>query len=271
MPPTPPLIQLRNLSFAYHHRQAPVLADVNLAVPQGGVTALVGRSGAGKSSLLHLIAGLARPSGGDVLIGGQTINGPTPRAVMMFQSPSLYPWLSVAGNAGLGLRFSRWPKPEIAQRVEAALALVGLSDEAGRKAGALSGGQAQRVALARALVMEPEVLLLDEPFAALDLFSRRALQSDIREIGARRGITIVLVSHDIAEVARMADRAVFLGGRPASVLAQEPVDPATRGDAAALTQESDRLTALYHRLCGAAATPARTIPAPLPILAGAPA
>lgn len=266
----PPLIQLKNVAFAYHHRHAPVLADVNLSVPKTGVTALVGRSGAGKSSLLHLIAGLARPSRGEVLIDGQRITGPTPRAVMMFQSPSLYPWLTVAGNAGLGLRFSRRPKAEITRRVEAAVALVGLSDEAGRKAGALSGGQAQRVALARALVMEPEVLLLDEPFAALDLFSRRALQSDIREIGARLGITIVLVSHDLPEVVRMADTAVFLGGKPAAVLAHEPVDPAARDDAACLTRETDRLAALYHRLCVAEA-PSGGNTSTLPTLTGAPA
>jgi NitT/TauT family transport system ATP-binding protein len=266
--PAPPLIELRNIAFAYHQRHGHVLEGVNLSVPQGGVTALVGRSGVGKSSLLHLIAGLARPFRGEVLIDGQIIEGPAPRAVMMFQSPSLYPWLSVAGNAGLGLRFARRPKPEIASRVAAALALVGLRDAAGRKAGALSGGQAQRVALARALVMEPDVLLLDEPFAALDLFSRRALQSDIREIGARLGITIVLVSHDIPEVARMADRAVFLGGKPACVLAQEPVDPSARGDAAALVQESNRLAAFYQALCGADATPAGNgLSAALPTLA----
>lgn len=251
-----PLILLQNVAFAYHPRQAPVLAGVNLALPKGGVTALIGRSGAGKSSLLHLIAGLAQPSDGAVIIDGLLVDKPTPRAVMMFQSPSLYPWLNVARNVGIGLKFNRVKKEEAARRIAASLALVGLSEEAGRPAGALSGGQAQRVALARALVMEPEVLLLDEPFAALDMFSRNALQSDIREIGERLGITTVLVSHDITEVARMADRAVFLGGKPAGVLAQETVDGAGRSDALALTRESKRLAALYQNLCASPLAPA---------------
>ena len=249
-------ILVERLGFSYHKRRAPVLADVSFSVAAGGVTALVGRSGTGKSSLLHLIAGLARPNTGQVVIDGIRVDRPSQRAVMMFQSPSLYPWLSVADNVGIGLRFARLPKSEITRKVDEALALVGLAGQAGQQATEISGGQAQRAALARSLVMEPEVLLLDEPFAALDLFTRRDLQRDVRVIALRLGITVLLVSHDIPEIARMADFAVFLAGAPARVVASSPISDAARAETGAMA-EIARLQDLYERSCA----PGRSAPA----------
>ena len=243
-------IRAERVGFAYSPRGAAVLENVSFTAAAGEVTALVGRSGSGKSSLLHLIAGLARPSAGYVAIEGMRVAGPSRRAVMMFQSPSLYPWLRVADNVALGLRFARTPRAEIGRRVAEALALVGLEAEASRPATALSGGQAQRAALARALVMLPEVLLLDEPFAALDLFTRLDLQRDVRAIAARLGITVLLVSHDVAEIARMADRALFLAGSPGRIVAETDVSGAARrGDDAVGRAEIARLTTLYESAC----------------------
>jgi NitT/TauT family transport system ATP-binding protein len=244
-------IQIDRVGFAYHARGARVLHDVSFTIAPGAVTALVGRSGSGKSSLLHLIAGLVKPAAGQVVIDGVRVDGPSPRAVMMFQSPSLYPWLDVAGNVALGLRFAKLKRAEIDRRVAAALAQVGLKDFARSRATGISGGQAQRAALARALVMEPDVLLLDEPFAALDMFTRLDLQRDIRDIALRLGITIVLVSHDITEIARMADKAVFLAGSPGRIVAETDVGDAARGtDEAGGRAEIARLTVLYEQSTG---------------------
>jgi NitT/TauT family transport system ATP-binding protein len=248
-------ILIERIGFAYTARSMPVLQDVSLTITPGAITALVGRSGSGKSSLLHIIAGLARPNAGQVVIDGVAVDGPTPRAVMMFQSPSLYPWLTVAENAGLGLRFAGLQRAEIARRVAETLDLVGLQGIAANRATVLSGGKAQRVALARALVMQPDVLLLDEPFAALDLFTRLDLQRDIRAITARLNITVVLVSHDIAEIAHMADRAAFLAGSPSRIVNETTIGASARGandDAA--RAEIARLTTLYEQASGAVAS-----------------
>jgi NitT/TauT family transport system ATP-binding protein len=254
-------ILIERLGFAYAGRGTPVLQDVSLAIAPGAITALVGRSGSGKSSLLHIIAGLARPGSGQVVIDGVAVDGPTPRAVMMFQSPSLYPWLTVAENAGLGLRFAGLKRAEIARRVTETLALVGLQSIAASRATALSGGQAQRVALARALVMQPDVLLLDEPFAALDLFTRLDLQRDIRAIATSLNITTVLVSHDIPEIARMADHAAFLAGSPARIVTETRIGAAARGaDDDAARTEIGRLTAIYEQASGGITAPRTTIP-----------
>ena len=244
-------IDVNDICFSYSARGPLILRDVSFQAEPGVVTALVGRSGTGKSSLLHVIAGLVRPSAGQVVIDGAVVCGPTPRAVMMFQAPSLYPWLTVAQNVALGLRFARLKRAEIARRVAAALALVGLEAAAASRATAISGGQAQRVALARALVMEPDVLLLDEPLAALDLFTRLDLQRDVRAIAARLGVTVLLVSHDLPEIARMADRAVFLAatpGRPGAHIVAETAVPeiARTGSDHDFRAEVARLTAIYE-------------------------
>ncbi|MDD2877387.1 MAG: ATP-binding cassette domain-containing protein [Acidiphilium sp.] len=250
-------ILIDRIGFAYTARSPRVLDDVSLTIAPGAITALVGRSGSGKSSLLHIIAGLAKPSAGQIVIDGVAVDGPTPRAVMMFQSPSLYPWLTVAENVAIGLRFAGLKHPDIARRVADTLALVGLEGAARSRATSISGGQAQRAALARALVMQPDVLLLDEPFAALDLFTRLDLQRDIRAIAKRFNITVVLVSHDIPEIARMADRAAFLAGSPARIVTETAISEAARcDDDEASRAEIARLTALYEQVSGAA-TPQR--------------
>ncbi len=239
-------VRVEGLTHAYRRGAAPVLRDVDLEVRPGAVAALVGRSGCGKSTLLHLIAGLSMPTRGAVHIDGRRVAGPSPSWVMMFQSPSLYPWMTVAQNAALGLRFTRRTHL-IAERVPRLLRMVGLEDLADRNAQELSGGQQQRVALARSLATEPDLLLLDEPFSALDAFTRRALQRDVRRIAQDLGLTVILVTHDIGEAVAMADHAFVMEPGPGRIVCATPLAPGPRreADEPGFQAERARLDALY--------------------------
>lgn len=238
-------IQVENVSHHYG-RHSLVLEDVSLSIEPGEVVALIGRSGCGKSTLLHIMAGMLHPSQGTVYANGNPVRHADPSRVMMFQDPSLYPWMTVAQNAGIGLRFGGRPEL-IATRVPQLLELVGLEDFAGRNAQELSGGQAQRVALARSLATEPGLLLLDEPFSALDAFARRALRRDLRDIARACGLTVVLVTHDVAEAVAMADRAVILRPNPGRIAHITEIAPEIDRvpEAASFRAEEARLTALY--------------------------
>ncbi|WP_114376744.1 ABC transporter ATP-binding protein [Elioraea thermophila] len=221
-------VQIDALSHRYRRGSGPVLADVSLEIAPGSRVALIGRSGCGKSTLLHLIAGLATPTLGAIHIDGRRVTGPDPSRVVMFQEPCLLPWLTAARNVGLGLSFlgRREGRKE---KIAALLDLVGLSAFADRNAQDLSGGQQQRVALARALAVEPDLLMLDEPFSALDALTRAALQRDVRAIAERLGLTLILVTHDIAEAVALCDRAVVLAGEPGRIVADLTFDlPADR-------------------------------------------
>lgn len=202
-------VRISAVGHTYRAGDGAVLSGIDLTIEPGEVVALIGRSGSGKSTLLHIIAGLLQPSDGVVHIGNKRVTKPSPAWVMMFQAPSLFPWMTVAQNAALGLRYSG-QKDGVDARVAEVLELVDLSAFADRNVQDLSGGQQQRVALARSLAPNPDVLLLDEPFSALDMFTRQAMQEDVRAIAKRLGLTLVLVTHDVSEAVLMADRAVFL-------------------------------------------------------------
>lgn len=202
-------VRVAAVAHTYRPVDGPVLSGINLNIQPGQVVALIGRSGSGKSTLLHIIAGLVPPSEGSVHIGVKRVLAPSPRWVMMFQAPSLFPWMTVAQNAALGLRYAGQIEG-VEERVAEVLKLVDLAEFADRNVQDLSGGQQQRVALARSLTPSPEVLLLDEPFSALDMFTRQAMQADVRAIAKRLGLTMILVTHDVSEAVLMADRAVFL-------------------------------------------------------------
>ncbi|MEM9724787.1 MAG: ABC transporter ATP-binding protein [Pseudomonadota bacterium] len=242
------------MSHTYRRVDGPVLSDISFDIEPGSVVALLGRSGCGKSTMLHIMAGLTSPSAGEVAINGSAVTGPSPRWVMMFQAPSLFPWLSVAENAALGLRFTG-RAAEAAQRVPKVLDLVDLGAYADRNAQDLSGGQQQRVALARSLATDPEMLLLDEPFSALDAFTRRALQRDVRAIAKRLGITLVLISHDVTEAVTMADRVLLMQSGPGRI-AEDTTITLDEGDrldvAGAASAEIERVSAIYTRIAGAA-------------------
>jgi putative spermidine/putrescine transport system ATP-binding protein len=193
------------------------LTDVSLPIRRGELMTLLGPSGCGKTTLLNLIAGFFSPDSGEILIGGERVNDvPTYKREigMMFQNYALFPHMTVAANVGYGLKMRRLPKAEIERRVSDMLTLVRLTGLEHRKPRQLSGGQQQRVALARALVVNPKVLLLDEPFSALDKNLRASIQMELREIQRKVGVTTVFVTHDQSEALSLSDRlAVMSEGR----------------------------------------------------------
>ncbi|PUB18937.1 ABC transporter ATP-binding protein [Yoonia sediminilitoris] len=243
-------VRIAGVAHTYAVVDGPVLSGIDLTIAPGSVVALIGRSGSGKSTLLHIIAGLIRPTDGAVRIGGQAVQGPSPRWVMMFQAPSLFPWMSVAQNAGLGLRYAG-QKDGAAERVADVLDLVDLASFADRNVQDLSGGQQQRVALARSLAPSPDVLLLDEPFSALDMFTRQSMQTDVRAIAKRLGLTMILVTHDVSEAVLMADRAVFLKSGAGVIAGDTDInldDRARNADDPTFDAELARLNEIYTGL-----------------------
>lgn len=216
-------IKVDDLSHRYRRSAVDALERINLEINPCESVALIGRSGCGKSTLLHLVAGLTPASRGTIHIDGARVHRPSPRWIVMFQQAALYPWMSVSQNIALGLRFAGRNK-EIVGRIPELLKLVELEDYAEANVQDLSGGQQQRVALARSLAVHPEVLLLDEPFSALDTFTRSTLQRDVRRIAKEIGITLVIVTHDINEAVLLADRCIVMSANPGRIRAQFNVD-----------------------------------------------
>ncbi|MEQ6917728.1 ABC transporter ATP-binding protein [Halomonas aquatica] len=217
-------ISLDYITHRFSPGAAPTLNKIEGRIAPGELVALIGRSGCGKSTLLHMLAGLMMPSEGCVRINGHQVVRPSAKWNMMFQKASLYPWMSVEENAALGLLFAGMPKRAAAKRVNSLLEMVGLNDKRDVKVQSLSGGQQQRVALARSLATDPDVLLLDEPFSALDAFARSALQEEVPAICRERGITMVTVTHDIDEAITMADRVLIMSQNPGRVVDELDVD-----------------------------------------------
>jgi sulfonate transport system ATP-binding protein len=199
-------------------------------IPQGEIVAIIGGSGCGKSTLLRAVAGLDRASTGSIVLDDIHIAAPHAKIGIIFQEPRLLPWLSVADNIGFGL--SDLPADIRRDKVATALARVGLTDKAKAWPRELSGGQAQRVAIARALVPQPEVLLLDEPFSALDAFTRRDLQDHLLDLWVDTRPTLVLVTHDVDEAVVLADRVLVMRPRPGRLFAEIQVNLARPRDRA---------------------------------------
>jgi NitT/TauT family transport system ATP-binding protein len=203
----------------------PVLDSLDLEIAGGGIVALIGPNGSGKSTLLRVISGLLLPDRGSVTLDGDRITAPDPRVGLVFQEPRLLPWRSAADNITYPLELAGWPPARQAERLIALRELVDLeSGVMGNRPAELSGGQRQRVALARALALEPGVLLLDEPFSALDALSRERFDLELLRLWERAGSTIVLVTHSIAEAILVADRVVVLSARPGRVIADLTVE-----------------------------------------------
>ena len=206
-------VACRNIALAYGSH--PVLHDITLDIRPGEFFALLGPSGSGKSTLLRLIAGFNRANGGQLLVDGRDIGGVPPSARqigMVFQSYALWPHMTVHDNVAFGLVEQRRPRDEIRRRVAEALALVGLADYAKRRPNQLSGGQQQRVALARTIVIEPQVLLLDEPLSNLDKKLREQMRVELKRLQRKLGITTIFVTHDQEEAMTTADRMAVLDG-----------------------------------------------------------
>ncbi|WP_062013035.1 ABC transporter ATP-binding protein [Aureimonas sp. AU4] len=202
----------------------PVLRGVNLDVQEGEIVAILGASGCGKSTLLRLVAGLDRDYSGSARAEGRDIVGPDTDRGLVFQDHRLFPWLTAAENVDLALDSLGLDAAERSERVRRHLDLVGLTEFARAYPRQLSGGMAQRAAIARALVTEPRVILMDEPFGALDSFLRMRLQEELLRIWERRAVSIVIVTHDIEEALFLADRVVVMASRPGRIVETVAVD-----------------------------------------------
>jgi ABC-type nitrate/sulfonate/bicarbonate transport system ATPase subunit len=190
----------------------PVLRDVDLACAENEFVCLLGRSGCGKTTLLNIIAGLVPPSSGEVRVDGERVTGPGRGKGMVFQQNALFPWLSARGNVEFGARRSGLDKPAARRVADELLELVGLQDFAERYPGQLSGGMQQRVAIARALALDPQILLMDEPFGALDEITRLDMQAELLRVWSSRRKTVVFVTHSIMEALMLGDRIAVMGG-----------------------------------------------------------
>jgi ABC-type nitrate/sulfonate/bicarbonate transport system ATPase subunit len=254
-------ISIDYITHRFKGQAEPTLQDVALTIPPGQQVALIGRSGCGKSTLLHMLAGLLLPSEGCVHIRGHMVTRPSAKWNMMFQKPSLYPWMSVRQNAELGLLFAGQRDP---RRIDQLLELVGLADKADTHVQSLSGGQQQRVALARSLATSPELLLLDEPFSALDAFTRASLQDEVSRIAREKQLTTVIVTHDIDEAIAMADRVLIMAANPGRIVGEFRVSlPSPRNRASPdYSRAREQLMRQFDGLVGDGRT-ASTVPAPL--------
>jgi sulfonate transport system ATP-binding protein len=228
------------------------LRGLSLAIEEGEFVAIVGRSGCGKSTLLRLLAGLDQPSDGETMVGGEPVSGRVGEARLMFQDARLLPWRRVLDNVGIGLA-DDWRTKSYD-----ALKSVGLDDRAGDWPAILSGGQRQRVALARALVSRPKLLLLDEPFGALDALTRLEMQSLVETVWLEQKFTAVLVTHDVAEAVALADRVILLDDGIVALDLPVTLDrPRRRCDANASALEAALLDRLTHRRDAMSCAPIR--------------
>jgi NitT/TauT family transport system ATP-binding protein len=232
---SPAQIQLTQVGVRFATAGAEVVAlqGIDLEVRAGDFVCLLGPSGCGKSTLLNAIAGFAPPTAGRILVDGRPVTGPGPDRGMVFQEYALFPWMTVAQNVAFGLQVKGLPRPEIDRQVSALLELLQLQDFADRFPKDLSGGMRQRVAIARVLAIDPPVLLMDEPFGALDALTRRSLQDELLRLWERLKKTVVFVTHSIEESIYLADRIVVMTYRPGTVKRDvrvelpRPRDPST--------------------------------------------
>lgn len=228
-------IQLNHVekSFEKNKKQSlHVLSDINLTIKEGDFISLLGPSGCGKSTILNLIAGLDTPSTGEVIAGGKQVKKPGNDRVVVFQEAGLFPWMNVLDNVTYGLRLKGVSKAESEEKAIEGLKTVHLGNFTKSFPHELSGGMKQRVAIARALVMDPDILLMDEPFAALDEQTRMVLHKELLEIWANTGKTILFITHNIREAVMLSNRIVLMGTRPGKIKREFPVQAALPRDPA---------------------------------------
>jgi nitrate/nitrite transport system ATP-binding protein len=214
-------VEQANMSFKTKHGSFVALKDINMSIRQGEFVTLIGHSGCGKSTLLNLVAGLVQPTSGVLLCAGREVAGPGPDRGVVFQNHSLLPWLTCAENVYLAVERvfgATESKAQLKARTLKALELVQLTHAADKRPNEISGGMKQRVGIARALSMEPKVLLLDEPFGALDALTRAHLQDELLNIVAKTGSTVLMVTHDVDEAVLLSDRIVMMTNGPAATV-----------------------------------------------------
>jgi NitT/TauT family transport system ATP-binding protein len=225
-------LEINNLNkqFSTQSGTLVVLKDIDMSIEQGEFICAVGASGSGKSTLLRQIAGLDRPTSGEVRIDGKRITGPGPDRGMVFQHYTLYPWMSVQENTEFGLKLQGVPKKERREQASYYLNVVGLSQFGSTLPKELSGGMKQRVAIARALASEPKVLLMDEPFGALDVHTKESMHEFMLDLWQRTGITIFMITHDVEEAVFLSNRIYALGARPGTVRKVMTIDLPNRSN-----------------------------------------
>ncbi len=220
-----PMLSIQGVGMAFATKRGPFVAlrDIDLEVQRGEFVSLIGHSGCGKSTLLNLVAGLTTPTSGVLLLDDRELKGPGPDRGVVFQNHSLLPWLSCTDNVLLAVERvfgDQESRAQLKARALAALDLVGLSHAADKRPGEISGGMKQRVGIARALAMEPKMLLMDEPFGALDALTRARLQDELMKIVQRTGSTVLMVTHDVDEAVLLSDRIVMLTNGPAATIGE---------------------------------------------------
>jgi nitrate/nitrite transport system ATP-binding protein len=220
-----PMLQINDVGMTFPTKRGPYVAlrDISLDVEQGQFVSLIGHSGCGKSTLLNLVAGLTTPTSGVLLLDDRELKGPGPDRGMVFQNHSLLPWLSCLDNVYLAVERvfgDKEDKAWLRERSAAALELVGMSHASAKRPHEISGGMKQRVGIARALAMEPKMLLMDEPFGALDALTRAKLQDELLKIVATTGATVMMVTHDVDEAVLLSDRIVMMTNGPAATIGE---------------------------------------------------
>lgn len=221
-----PKVLLENISkvFLAESGPLPVLNNVNLAIAEGDFLCILGASGCGKSTLLNIVAGLEKPDHGSVLVNGKRVEGPGPDRVVMFQEAALFPWLNAVQNVAFGLKMAGMPEKERLERAMELLKLMKLTGFAKSWIHELSGGMRQRVALAAALALNPEILLMDEPFAALDAQTRDQLHVEIESIWEQTGKTIIFVTHNVREAVRLGTKVLLMSPRKGCISREYPIN-----------------------------------------------
>ena len=217
-------LELLGVSKRFENSNRPALENITLTCEPGQFVIVVGPSGCGKTTLLNLAAGMIHPDAGLVQVDGKPVRGPGPDRAMVFQEHGLFPWLTAAENIGFGLKMTNVPASERQQRIDAALRMIHLPNSGGKLVHQLSGGMRQRIAIARALVMNPAVLLMDEPFAALDAQTRTLLHEQVQDLWLQTHKTILFVTHSVGEAVRLADRIIVLHANPGRIRREFKVD-----------------------------------------------
>ncbi|MEI1723840.1 ATP-binding cassette domain-containing protein [Acinetobacter baumannii] len=222
------VLEAKHIHLTFPKQQKPVLQDINLTIEEGSLTVILGESGCGKTTLLNILAGFQKPSSGDVLVNHEVVTGPDVTRAVVFQDHALLPWLNVADNVGFALQLKSLKRAEIEKQVSAILKIVGLSHVEKANIWELSGGMKQRVGIARALISHAPFILLDEPFAALDAFTRENMQQLVLDLWIQQNKSFFLITHDIEEALLLSNQLVLMTAHPGKIVETLHLDFAQR-------------------------------------------
>ncbi|MDC4458724.1 ATP-binding cassette domain-containing protein [Acinetobacter baumannii] len=222
------VLEAKHIHLTFPKQQKPVLQDINLTIEEGSLTVILGESGCGKTTLLNILAGFQKPSSGDVLVNHEVVTGPDVTRAVVFQDHALLPWLNVADNVGFALQLKGLKRAEIEKQVSAILKIVGLSHVEKANIWELSGGMKQRVGIARALISHAPFILLDEPFAALDAFTRENMQQLVLDLWIQQNKSFFLITHDIEEALLLSNQLVLMTAHPGKIVETLYLDFANR-------------------------------------------